>query len=67
MMDLTNVPAWRLDEMLLPRGGCSAEQRAAAQQEIKRRHGLPKIKLTKPAEPPPVKFVPGFGWAYTDT
>lgn len=67
---LAALPVWQLDKMLLPRGGCSESERLAAQQEIKRRYGLPAgaIKLP-PAEPPIdpnrklVRLVGG-GWAW---
>jgi len=66
MTDLTQVPLWMLDRMLLPRGGCSEAERKAAQQEIKRRVGLPQcIKMPKPAPPEP-RWLPGFGWAIVD-
>jgi hypothetical protein len=63
MTDLTQVPTWFLDRMLLPRGGFSEEERKAAQQEIKRRYALPAcFKLPPKQEPAPEPKWTSAGW-----
>ena len=52
MIDLTGVPSWFLDKMQSPRGGFSPEERAAAQQQIKRRYALPASFKLPPKEKP---------------
>jgi hypothetical protein len=65
---LAEMPVWHLDQMALPRGKFSPEEQAAARQEIKRRFGLPQIKMP-PKEPPlpdasRLIRVPGGGWIW---
>ena len=67
---LEALPVWWLDRMSLPRGGFSAEDRKAAQNEIKRRFGFPDGAIKVPAPPPPIDeslklvAIPGGGWLF---
>jgi hypothetical protein len=67
--DVTKLALWELERRTLPKGGCSAAERKAAAQEIKRRcgwaEGAVKIppKTVAPLQP---KWVPNVGWAYVD-
>src|SRR5262249_20946751 len=65
MTDATQLPTWFLEKMLLPRGPFTPEQRAAAQEEIKRRCGFPpgsiKIPPKEDAGPEPA-YVEKVGW-----
>jgi hypothetical protein len=68
---LAEIPVWALDQMALPRSRFSPEERAAAQNELKRRYGFPAGAVKVPPKEDPLPdastLVPlvGGGWAWS--